>query len=506
MKRLLTLSYLFYFSLLLTITIQITCSKKTPEDQQETILVRIGDKSISVNEFLRRAEYTIRPPYCKLDNYIHKKIILNSLIAEKLFALEGEKQSQLLQSEKFNALMKGLQEQAIRQWLYHEKAYKKVTLDDEEIKKTFRLAGRTYKLAHFSLSDSTKSKELASLLRNQELSFEDAFYELSGSDSLFIKNVAWKDRENTRIHQALFTDELQNNQILGPIKISDDQFLFAKILGWTDRKVITDTDIQRRHNDVVEYLTDAHAAQIWKEYTGQIMQGKKIEFDRATFEQIFDLMLPLYFRTNEEITDAFSQKMWHDKDVEIILPDMSDKNFRNRPFFTIDDQVWTVGDFAQTLESHPLVFRQRRIPKSEFAEQLKLAIVDMVKDQYLNKQAYKESLDKISLVKRNTAMWRDSFIALEQRNEYFKAKGVKQNFQKEYMFIIRDHLNAYVDSLQAKYSDQIEINMDQFEQLNLTKIDLVVKYTNVPYPMVVPAFPILTDDTNLEYGRIMIDR
>ena len=84
-----------------------------------------------------------------------------------------------------------------------------------------------------------------------------------------------------------------------------------------------------------------------------------------------------------------------------------------------------------------------------------------------------------------------------------KSKGIKQNFQKEYMSIIRDHLNAYVDSLQSKYSDHIEINMDKFEELSLTSIDLVVQYTNSPYPIVVPGFPILTDDTNLEYGKLM---
>ncbi|SVE20750.1 uncharacterized protein METZ01_LOCUS473604, partial [marine metagenome] len=54
--------------------------------RQETIsdgnvLAIVGTRIITVQDFIRRAEYAIRPLYCRQSNYIHKKIILNSLIA-----------------------------------------------------------------------------------------------------------------------------------------------------------------------------------------------------------------------------------------------------------------------------------------------------------------------------------------------------------------------------------------------------------------------------------------
>ena len=76
-----------YFILLLPFFF--SCERETKEQRKEQILVRVGDKSISANEFIRRAEFTIRPTYCSEDNYIHRKIILNSLVAEKLLALEA---------------------------------------------------------------------------------------------------------------------------------------------------------------------------------------------------------------------------------------------------------------------------------------------------------------------------------------------------------------------------------------------------------------------------------
>ena len=67
-----------------------SCTKpqSVPED---LVLAYVWDKSITIQDFIRRAEYTILPAYCRQSNYVHKKIVLNSLIAEKLAALEMKK-------------------------------------------------------------------------------------------------------------------------------------------------------------------------------------------------------------------------------------------------------------------------------------------------------------------------------------------------------------------------------------------------------------------------------
>jgi len=67
-----------------------SCTVETT-DSELNVLAKVGSRTITLQDFIRRAEYSIRPLYCRQANYIHKKIILNSLIAEKLFALEAEK-------------------------------------------------------------------------------------------------------------------------------------------------------------------------------------------------------------------------------------------------------------------------------------------------------------------------------------------------------------------------------------------------------------------------------
>ena len=49
-------------------------------------------------------------------------------------------------------------------------------------------------------------------------------------------------------------------------------------------------------------------------------------------------------------------------------------------------------------------------------------------------------------------------------------------------------------------SNIIKINMDAFENIDLTSTDMVVKHQGLPYPIVVPSFPIITTDDRLDYG------
>jgi hypothetical protein len=166
--------------------------------------------------------------------------------------------------------------------------------------------------------------------------------------------------------------------------------------------------------------------------------------------------------------------------------------------------VWTVADFEKALQSHPLVFRKRQFRRKEFPEQFKFAVADLIRDIYINREAYKAGYDNVPVVRNYTNMWYDNLLSMHRRSEYLKRAGFQGNFGQDYMAAIEDYLNPYVDSLQQKYSNLIEINTDAFEKIKLTNIDMFALQRNVPYPIVSPSFPILTTDNKLDYGRKMV--
>jgi hypothetical protein len=161
------------FSLLLHVIIAafiglliLHCAKRD-EAAPETLIARIGDKTISQNEFIRRAEYTIRPSYCRGDDYVQKKIVLNSLVAEKLLALEAGNENPLLQNEAWQLYLQGRQEQAMRQWLYYKEGHGKVVLDTTEVKKFYEIAGRKYKIAYYAIKNDTMAALVEKALHAQ---------------------------------------------------------------------------------------------------------------------------------------------------------------------------------------------------------------------------------------------------------------------------------------------------------------------------------------------------
>ena len=494
------LNYMF-LGLILIIT---SCGKKVPDQVCEDILVRIGDKTISVEEFIRRAENTIRPPYCNGDSYFHKKIVLNSLIAEKMMALESDKDNELSRNEQFQDYLRGRKEQAMRQWLYDHDFFKKVKLDTNEIKKVYKCAGRNYKIAYYTIKDNA----IANMVKRKLLqgrTFTDVLRELGGDEKIPQREVNWNAEEHETIHTALFSEPLEKNQVIGPLRIEENYYTVIKILDWTDRIAISDSDIRQRWNHVTERLKKKHATVQYRQYVSKIMRGKRVEFSRDTFYKLADIFGKLYFKSRKEKKVAFKQRLWQ-KDKNEINPDDIGDNVEKIIDFSllqIDGEILTVREFEKELRYHPLVFRKKRIKRIEFAEQFKLAVVDMIRDKYITEEAYKKKYDKVNIVERNVSMWRDYLSALYHRNQYLESIGKNENFNKDYSRIIEQDLNPYIDSLQQKYNDVIEINRDRFEKIQLTRIDMFVTQHNVPFSIVVPGFPKLTTDNKLDYGKIM---
>lgn len=178
------------------------CSRQVEEQlPNERILAVVGGRTITTAEFLRRSEYVPRPVYCRGDNYIHRKTVLNSLIAEKLLALDAEDKSDLPDNQAFQAYIQGRREQVMRQWHYYQLAHTKVKLDTTDLLAKFKTAGLTYYTAYFTLQDS----ELAAVVWDSlqaGISFDSIFSALSNQDSIPTREIDWKAGEDPLVNAA----------------------------------------------------------------------------------------------------------------------------------------------------------------------------------------------------------------------------------------------------------------------------------------------------------------
>jgi hypothetical protein len=494
------------YLILLLAAILFTFCSKAPEQPQQVVLAKVADRIITLDEFIKRSEYTIRPPYAKGNHYIHKKIVLNSIIAEKLMAIEGGDNNELAQNEQFQNYIQGRKEQAMRKWLYRNEGIDKVELPPGKIANEYRWAGREYDVAFFTVPTKEQADSVQALLNDPTKSFEDVYAAIGGPGEVPTHQVKWQREGNEAMIDVLYADSLKIGQVLGPIKAGENVYTAVKVLGWTETVAMSDEQVKLRYNDVKERLSRTEAAKIYGDFVLDVMKGKEVKFDDKTFYKVIDIVKPFYLKAVEDKQKTLNAQLWQEEDTTSIDYEGMAQNFediKDWPMLTIDGNTWTVEQLREEIGRHPLVFRNRNLTENNFAKNFMLAVVDLVRDTYLNKEAYDRGYDQVNVVQQYTNMFRDHALALYHQQEYLREQGSTLNFNKEYFRVIDDYMNPYIDSLQTKYSDQIFIDTDIFEEVELTRIDMFVIEKNVPYPAAVPNFPILTTDNKMDYGQVM---
>ena len=234
------------------------------------------------------------------------------------------------------------------------------------------------------------------------------------------------------------------------------------------------------------------------------MRGKKIDFNKETLIKLVEAVAPVYFKAQEKSKTKMQKKFWQmGDDSQINLDDVTDQvnEIKNRTLFVIDGQSWTVAQFEQELKVHPLVFRNPKMSKRQFGEQFRLAIADMIRDRYITADAYEQGYDREKKLKQRYAVWADNLKAEYMRQQILKEAGSENAFD---LAAVQNILDPFIQKLYIKYSDQIEINIDLFETIELSDIDVFVVQENVPFPVYVPNFPRLTTYNRLDYGLSLI--
>jgi hypothetical protein len=482
-----------------------SCSGDTEDEMEEVILARVGDVTISLAEFMRRSEMTVRPPYASGDNNLHKKIIINSLIAEKMLALEAGEKNELAQSRQFKLYIQGRREQAMREWLLHKEGFEKVQISNSEIQKVYDVAGRTYKVQYYTIPDSNIAATIRDKLKTEKGLFEIFHKQLWPDEEIAEREIEWKKQEHPLIHESLFSDKPDKNSVVGPLKIGENDYIIMKVLGWTDQKVLSDQGRKERRDLVKEKLTQEKAFEIYDKFVLSIMDGKKLDFDRETFNKLIEIVGPLYIRTPQEKKELFLSATFNEnsKNPEIKRLEDGLNGILDNSLLSFEGQVWTVRQFKEEIQKHPLVFRKNLPESTKFAEHFRLAIVDMIRDKYLTEEAYKRGYDKVNVVKRYTNMWKDALLAQYQKERYLIETVPNLSDSIQTAVMLEKYMNPYIDQLQDKYGNSIRVNVEQFNKIKLTHIDMLVMQTNVPFPIMVPSFPQITTDPWLDYGKKM---
>ena len=487
-----------YFIFISLFFINISCDK-TPSINldQEVIIAKIENRVITVNDFLKRCEYSPRPAYCNGDNYIHKKIALNSLIAEKMLAVEFDRNKQAINKNQ-RYFIEGRKEQLMRHLMLKKYGYEDIQLDSIALLKQYQLRNRTYEV-EYVIKNENVLKEL-NAKENIVTSKENA--PVPSVNNISSKNLSYNDQMVDSIRELLFSSGPELKQVYGPYIATDSTVFYMKVSGWITGVNISDQQKKDTWESVKNEMTEAQALKKYSSYISNLMRDKKIKYDERNFEIFAKLVSNVYKIEKFKKEKMIQSSIWESNNAVQIETLNLAKNMKEKIILHHDGKNWTINEIMSLIKKHPLVFRKKNINPNNFTNELKFSLADLFRDMHITKQGYDLGLDQNINVKSETNKWQDYI-----KSELIKTKYAK-SFQKNSNS--NDRNNQYklitnkIDSLQKAYSNKIKINTDKFEEIELLSIDLFGMYSNQAYNNLEPPFPILTDDHLLDYGSKIV--
>ncbi len=478
------MKYRFFCIALIFLYLQ--CAKNVPVEEE--ILATIGDRTISVMEFRRRTEMTVRPDIPAQDTETYKKTLLKNLMYEKMFALEAGEDNRVVQSEGFQAFIKGIREQTMRERLYYTEAFDKVEPDTAEIRKAYQLAAREYDVEFFSIHNKKIARDIIERIGSSPDSAAHVFAQLGEKTKRPRKTVKFRDPDHQAVHEALFSAPLDTGAVLGPVQVDDANWVFMRVADYRTVPAIGH-DAAVRWQQVKEKLVQNKANNRWWQYVKEVMKGKKIEFNPKTFNMLAELFYRVEQTQDAEEKKAILKAFWQGDEGGLSAERLMDEqDILDLPFFELDGELWTVKDFRRALMSHPLVYRKQQFNNVPWREQFRLAVVDLVRDTFLNKEAYAKNLDEDPEVKRVTSMWSDAMVAIDFRNTVLKSAKQRDDIDTSSNLAMNRFFDGYLDDLWTKYRDEVDIDVQALDGIDLTRVNMFAMQPGAPYPVASPAF------------------
>jgi len=473
-----------YIPAILPFLLIFTC---TQVDRNDSTIASVKGRKISVNDFKDRAELTIRPAFLRGKNFNQKRIVLNSLIAEKILAHEAESDSQITRNEKLQKYVNGIKEQKMREMHFKRFALDQVTVDNNLVEDILETVNRSYDLSYFDISTSTNYDSIARILKDNEDVFSTTMQEFYPDQKLQRQNITWRDVINTELFEDLFKNRAEPGKIIGPVIRQDGRVFFFRVESWQNNIINSETDRQFIRSKIEQQIRDKKAAEKYDDVVSELMSGKELIFELDGLVQLINMLGPIFLKEDGHGNLLNDPANRFNREIRLDTLRQSSHLDEGITIFKVGSRMWSMNDVLNEIERHPLIFRKKRIAKKEFGESIKLALVNLVRDHFITKEAYKMGFDKTPEIQEAESLWTDHFYALLLREKYLSSKTDSLMHDLEYV-------SKKVGELRVKYTADIIVNEELLDETEIADVQLFAFQKNVPFPLVSPGFPLLTMD------------
>ncbi|HPN39111.1 MAG TPA: hypothetical protein PL041_11975 [Melioribacteraceae bacterium] len=431
---------------------------------QDEYVATAGNIKITKQEFLERYELS---PVIGKENIRNetgaKYSLLYSIIAEKLWALEAEK-NKLDTSKSVYAPLSIIEKLYIKDALYKKEITDKITITEKEINDAVKKYVRKLKVKY--------------IFSAEEKDINNKYYLLQKGysfDSLYIKNI---ENDNTKeIEFGILEEEVEDEifkltvgGITKPIFWNDGYYIFY--LESESRQLFIDTKGKNNTIDIIKKkITERKADILRKNCTAKLLKNVRAKSDK----KIIDLLAQNTFELLKNKTASQdSNGIYYnltEKDglyLEIYL-----KEYLDNEFIKINNKSINLEKFIDDLTFFGLRFDSKDL--RTITIKLNQKVKQFIEDELLFQEGVKQGLQHTPEVKRQVKMWKDNYLF-----QVFRSKINYENFNsfKDSLISQKEDINYYNKIYNYLVINFVDISQaeDIFNNIENKNIEELKKY------------------------------
>ena len=383
-----------------------------------TVLAKVGNKKITVREFL--CGYEFGPAFVKRDKD-SRRLYLKYMIDEKLLALDGYKKG-YADSSRVKDLLNAIKGDLASKEMYKADILKIVKIPAKMLNRAIEESKITYQLKwiytptkdsmYFYVDELGKGVPFDSLFKMQ---LKDSIY----ADQRSLKETEFKLRmRNLSMFKDI--DKMKAGSITEPIKGPDGWYMVKLVDVWKNM-ITTQTQFEKEKYDAQQALTMNIADTLSDKYVRTMMLEHNPVIQARAFDILRSYMGNFVLPEKKFKAWKLDERMHN----EIAHYDsLKTNDFKNLTLVTLTGGDISLSDFIEWYKMRDEYLKFNETGFDPFSASLEQMIWQMVRDHLLVQRAYERGYQNLDIVKQQVNWWQDKIVFAVVRDQIGKSVGL----------------------------------------------------------------------------------
>ncbi len=374
------------------------------------IVARVGDKNITVREFL--ASYEFGPAFPKrIKN--SKKHFLDYMINEKLIALKGYLLG-IEDSARVKEMLAALKGDISTEEMFKDDILKKIKVTSSELEKAAAEKQISYKIRWlYSPNEKMASFYESELMKG--ISF-DSLFKLQLNDSLFADQRSMemdKFKLKTRNPEmSIIVDSMKSGEISNPVKAADGWYIFKLDDIWKNM-ITAESELNEEKSEAEEAIKQEKMDKESDIYVNNLLKSETPVIKGNAFA-----IVRSYLGGYELTKDKYAEwKLDERLQEQINKPDIGKENFCKLTLVDLKDTSFTIDDYLNWYRMRSQFIKLNKDDFNKFSASIESYIWQMVRDNLLMKLAYSRGYQNREIVKQQLKWWKDKIVYALMRDK-----------------------------------------------------------------------------------------